>query len=102
MFLQSSVSTSHFFIQLLLCILGRPTAVKLVDKDTLLKEREAKKKVEAERLAEKERKRKELEDAQALKEAQRRIPPQEIFKSETDKYSAFDDKASLSLKVSLD
>lgn len=74
--------------------------MKLVDKDTLLKEREAKKKVEAERLAEKERKRKELEEAQALKEAQRRIPPQEIFKSETDKYSAFDDKASL--KVSLD
>lgn len=74
--------------------------MKLVDKDTLLKEREAKKKVEAERLAEKERKRKELEEAQALKEAQRRIPPQEMFKSETDKYSAFDDKASL--KVLLD
>lgn len=82
-------------LKLFTLTLGRPTAVKLVDKDTLLKEKEAKKKVEAERLAEKERKRKELEEAQALKEAQRRIPPQEMFKSETEKYSAFDDKASL-------
>ncbi|XP_046665768.1 cysteine--tRNA ligase, cytoplasmic isoform X3 [Homalodisca vitripennis] len=71
---------------------GRATAVKLVDKDTLLREREAKKKAEAEKILEKERKRKEMEAAQALREAQKRVPPQEMFKSETEKYSLFDDK----------
>lgn len=66
--------------------------MKLVDRETLLKEREAKKKLEAEKLAEKERKKKEAAAAQALKEAQKKIPPSEMFKSETDKYSKFDDQ----------
>lgn len=70
--------------------------MKLVDKETLLQEREAKKRAEVEKAAEKEKKKKELEAAQALKEAQKRIPPQEMFRSETDKYSAFDEKVTFS------
>lgn len=68
--------------------------MKLVDRETLLKEREAKKKLEAEKLAEKERKKKEAAAAQAQKEAQKKIPPSEMFKTETDKYSKFDDQVN--------
>ncbi|XP_050312975.1 cysteine--tRNA ligase, cytoplasmic isoform X2 [Anthonomus grandis grandis] len=64
------------------------SAVKLVDKETLLKEREAKRRMDEERALEKERKKAE----QALKDAQKRVPPKEMFRSETDKYSLFDDK----------
>lgn len=67
-----------------------------MDRETLLKEREAKKKLEAEKLAEKERKKKEAAAAQAQKEAQKKIPPNEMFKTETDKYSKFDDQVVLS------
>ncbi|XP_017777957.1 PREDICTED: cysteine--tRNA ligase, cytoplasmic [Nicrophorus vespilloides] len=70
---------------------GEPSAVKLVDKETLLKEREAKKKLELEKQAEKEKKKQELAAANAAKEAQKKIPPTEMFKSETDKYSKFDE-----------
>lgn len=71
---------------------GEPSAVKLVDRDTLLKEKEAKKRAELEKSAEKERKKAELAAAQAAKEAQRKIKPNEMFLTETDKYSKFDDK----------
>ncbi|KAJ8984870.1 hypothetical protein NQ317_002709 [Molorchus minor] len=70
---------------------GAPSAVKLVDKESLLKEREAKKKAEQEKAAEKERKKAELAAAQAAKEAQRKIVPSEMFKMELDKYSKFDE-----------
>ncbi|XP_072390660.1 cysteine--tRNA ligase, cytoplasmic [Diabrotica undecimpunctata] len=70
---------------------GEPSAVKLVDKETLLKEREAKKKAEQEKLAEKERKKAELAAAAAAKESQKKIPPTEMFRHETDKYSKFDE-----------
>nr|CAI5849666.1 unnamed protein product [Callosobruchus analis] len=70
---------------------GGPSAVKLVDKETLLKEKEAKKKAEQEKAAEKEKKKAELAAAAAAKEAQKRIPPTEMFRKETDKYSKFDD-----------
>jgi cysteinyl-tRNA synthetase len=71
---------------------GGPSAVKLVDRETLLREREAKKQLEADKAAEKERKRLEVAAAAAAKEAQKKINPLDMFKSETDKYSAFDDK----------
>ncbi|KAH1026375.1 hypothetical protein HUJ05_000049 [Dendroctonus ponderosae] len=67
-------------------------AVKLVDRDTLLKEKEAKKRAEEEKRLEKERRAAELAAAQAAKEAQMKIPPQEMFKSDILKYSKFDDK----------
>ncbi|XP_060523978.1 cysteine--tRNA ligase, cytoplasmic [Cylas formicarius] len=71
---------------------GGGCAVKLVDKESLLKEKEAKKQMELNKALERERKKAELAVAQALKEAQKKIPPSEIFKSEIDKYSKFDDK----------
>lgn len=66
-------------------------AVKLVDRETLLKEKEAKKAAEAERLAEKERKKQAAAEAAAAKDAQRKINPKEMFLAETDKYSQFDE-----------
>ncbi|XP_055904934.1 cysteine--tRNA ligase, cytoplasmic [Eupeodes corollae] len=65
-------------------------ALKLVDKETLLKEREAKKNLEAEKAAEKERKKQAAAAANAAKEAQKKIDPKKMFLGETDKYSAFD------------
>ncbi|KAI3377087.1 hypothetical protein L3Q82_000056 [Scortum barcoo] len=50
---------------------GLPTVVKLVDKETLLKEREEKKKM--------------------AKLAKMKVPPCEMFRKETDKYSKFDE-----------
>ncbi|XP_063464127.1 cysteine--tRNA ligase, cytoplasmic isoform X11 [Pan paniscus] len=50
---------------------GLPTVVKLVDRNTLLKEREEKRR--------------------AAKLAKMKIPPSEMFMSETDKYSKFDE-----------
>lgn len=66
----------------------------MVDRDTLLREREARKKAEQEKLAEKERKKAELAASQAAKEAQKRVPPCQMFKSEIDKYSKFDETVS--------
>ncbi|XP_047120743.1 cysteine--tRNA ligase, cytoplasmic isoform X1 [Schistocerca piceifrons] len=71
---------------------GRASAIKLVDRETLLAEREARRKQEAEKAAEKERKKAEMAAAQAAKDAQRKIPPWDMFKHETDKYSQFDEK----------
>lgn len=73
---------------------GGKFAVKLVDRETLLKERESKKAAEAERLAEKERKKQAAAEAAAAKEAQRKINPKEMFLKETDKYSKFDENVS--------
>lgn len=94
-------------------------ALKLVSRQELLKEKEDKRLAEEAKKAEKERKKAELAAKEAEKEAKRRIPPTEMFKSnsiffifistvlktcinyqflsffapgETDKYSAFDDK----------
>lgn len=65
-----------------------PPTIKLVDRDTLLKEREEKLKKEELKRLEKEKKKQEME----AKIAQEKIPPWELFKKETDKYSQFDDK----------
>uniref|UniRef100_A0A672JQZ2 Cysteine--tRNA ligase, cytoplasmic n=1 Tax=Salarias fasciatus TaxID=181472 RepID=A0A672JQZ2_SALFA len=63
---------------------GLPTVVKLVDKDTLLKEREEKKKVRTEPLHV-------VLSPDNARLAKMRIPPSEMFRSETDKYSSFDE-----------
>uniref|UniRef100_A0A1L8DFF5 Cysteine--tRNA ligase, cytoplasmic n=1 Tax=Nyssomyia neivai TaxID=330878 RepID=A0A1L8DFF5_9DIPT len=65
---------------------GAPTAVKLVDRETLLREREAKRAAEVE----KAKKKAEAAAAAAAKEAQKRINPRQMFLRETDKYSKFD------------
>jgi cysteinyl-tRNA synthetase len=71
---------------------GAPSAVKVVGREVLLKEREAKQLQELEKAKEKERKKAEQAAAQAAKDAQKKIPPSEMFKLEKDKYSQFDDK----------
>lgn len=71
---------------------GSASAVKLMDRESLLREKEAKKKAEAEKVAEKERKKAEQALALVQRDAQRKIKPSEMFLSETDKYSQFDDK----------
>lgn len=64
------------------------TVVKLVSKEELAREKEEKRRIEAE----KQRKKQELLEAQKAKEEQKKIPPTEMFKRETEKYSKFDDK----------
>lgn len=70
---------------------GAACAVKLVDRDTLLKEREAKKLAEFEKAVEKERKKAEQQALLAAKEAMNKIPPGQMFRLEHDKYSKFDE-----------
>ncbi|KAK7098490.1 cysteine--tRNA ligase, cytoplasmic-like [Littorina saxatilis] len=71
---------------------GQPSVIKLVDKDTLLKEREEKFKQEEAKRREKEEKKKAQEAAKAEKDAQKKIPPSQLFTGQTEKYSKFDDK----------
>jgi hypothetical protein len=66
--------------------------VKLVSRESLLHEKEAKKIAEAAKAAEKECKKAEQAAILAQRDAQRKIKPWEMFLSETDKYSKFDDK----------
>lgn len=73
---------------------GATASIKLVDRETLLKERDAKKQAEAQKQALKEKKRQEAAAAAAALEAQRKIKPTEMFFNETDKYSAFDERVS--------
>ena len=71
---------------------GEKTVIKLVDKEELRKEREEKLALEEKKRLEKEAKKAKAaaEAAKALEEA--KIPPEEMFRKETDKYSAWDDQ----------
>ncbi|XP_058461123.1 cysteine--tRNA ligase, cytoplasmic [Malaya genurostris] len=71
---------------------GKPSALKLMDRNTLIKEREIKREEEARKITEKERKKIEAAAAQAAKDAQQRINPVDMFRTEADKYSAFDER----------
>ena len=66
--------------------------IKLVDKKELLLERKRIKEQEEKKRLEKTKKKAEADAKQAALNAIRKIPPFEMFKSETDKYSKFDDK----------
>ncbi|XP_034093153.1 cysteine--tRNA ligase, cytoplasmic [Gymnodraco acuticeps] len=70
---------------------GLPTVVKLVDKETLLKELEEKKQVEEEKKRKKEEAAKKKREQEMAKLAKMKVPPCEMFRSETDKYSKFDE-----------
>ncbi|XP_069544783.1 cysteine--tRNA ligase, cytoplasmic isoform X1 [Brachyistius frenatus] len=70
---------------------GLPTVVKLVDKETLLKEREEKKKMEEEKKKQKEEAARKKQEQEMAKLAKMQIPPCEMFLTETDKYSKFDE-----------
>jgi len=69
--------------------------IKLVDKKELLLERERMKEQEERKRQEKLKKKAEADAKQAALDAVRKIPPSEMFKGETDKYSKFDDKVRL-------
>ena len=60
---------------------NQPAALKFVDREILLKEKEDKRLAEEAKRKEKERKKAELAAKEAEKEAKRRIPPTEMFKS---------------------
>ncbi|KRZ29945.1 Cysteine--tRNA ligase, cytoplasmic [Trichinella pseudospiralis] len=68
------------------------TVVKLVDPETLAREREQKVKLEKERLAEKEKQNAQSAAKKAEKERLQRIPASELFRQQVDKYSAFDER----------
>lgn len=68
------------------------TSIKFVDSETLLKEKEMKLKMEEEKRRIKELKKQQQEAAEAAKNARNKIPPWEMFKLETNKYSKFDEK----------
>ena len=68
------------------------TVIKLVDKEELRREKEEKKAMEEKKRLEKEKKKAEAAAKAAEEEAQRKIPPSELFKMEADKWSKFDDK----------
>ncbi|XP_060897751.1 cysteine--tRNA ligase, cytoplasmic isoform X1 [Labrus mixtus] len=70
---------------------GLPTVVKLVDKETLLKEREEKKKMEEEKKKKKEEAARKKQEQEMAKLAKMKIPPCEMFRKEADKYSQFDE-----------
>ncbi|XP_028430778.1 cysteine--tRNA ligase, cytoplasmic isoform X2 [Perca flavescens] len=70
---------------------GLPTVVKLVDKETLLKEREEKKQMEEEKKRKKEEAARKKQEQEMAKLAKMKVPPCEMFRTETDKYSKFDD-----------
>ncbi|XP_063326337.1 cysteine--tRNA ligase, cytoplasmic isoform X2 [Pelmatolapia mariae] len=70
---------------------GLPTVVKLVDKETLLKEREEKKRMEEEKKMKKLEAAKKKQEQEMAKLAKMKMPASEMFRSETDKYSRFDE-----------
>ncbi|KAG8522564.1 Cysteine--tRNA ligase, cytoplasmic, partial [Galemys pyrenaicus] len=70
---------------------GLPTVVKLVDRDTLLREREEKKRAEEEKRKSKEEAARKKQEQEAARLARMRIPPSEMFLPDTDKYSKFDE-----------
>ncbi|XP_068616701.1 cysteine--tRNA ligase, cytoplasmic [Brachionichthys hirsutus] len=70
---------------------GLPTVMKLVDKETLMKEREEKKKMEEEKKRRKEEAARKKHEQEMAKLAKMKVPPCEMFRKETDKYSKFDE-----------
>jgi len=71
---------------------NEPTVIKLVDKEELKKEREEKLAMEERKRLEKEAKKAEAAAKAAALEAQKKIPPGELFRNETSKYSKWDEK----------
>ncbi|XP_049574010.1 cysteine--tRNA ligase, cytoplasmic-like isoform X2 [Syngnathus scovelli] len=70
---------------------GLPTVVKLVDKEILLKERNEMVKMEEEKQRKKEEAARKKEEQEIAKLAKMKIPPFEMFLTDTDKYSKFDE-----------
>lgn len=70
---------------------GQVPVIKLVDKEILLKEMQEKLSAEEKKRQQKEQAKKVKEAAEAARDAQKRIPPSQLFVNETDKYSKFNE-----------
>ncbi|KAE8605894.1 hypothetical protein XENTR_v10010505 [Xenopus tropicalis] len=70
---------------------GLPTVVKLVDRETLLKEKEEKRKAEEEKQRKKEEAARKKQQQEAAKLEKMKVSPSQMFQLETDKYSQFDE-----------
>ncbi|XP_032895029.1 cysteine--tRNA ligase, cytoplasmic isoform X1 [Amblyraja radiata] len=70
---------------------GLCTVVKLVDRETLLREREEKKKIEEAKIRKKEEATQKKRELEAVKLAKMKIPPSEMFRLEKEKYAKFDE-----------
>lgn len=68
------------------------SVIKLVDRDVLMKEREEKKRKEEQKKAEQLAKVEAQRQKDKEREEQRKINPKDMFKSQADKYSAFDEE----------
>jgi cysteinyl-tRNA synthetase len=68
------------------------TVVKVVGRDTIQKERELERQAQQEKAKAKAEQKRRLEEAKRQREEQAAIPPDQMFRSQTDKYSKFDDK----------
>lgn len=71
---------------------GHAPVIKFVDRETLLKEKQQQLEEQEKKRKLKEEAKKKLELEKAAKEAKAKIPPWELFKHETDKYSQFDEQ----------
>jgi len=71
---------------------GGLPVVKLVDRETLLKEKQQKLEELDKKRKEKEEAKRKQQEEKAAKEAKARIAPGDMFKSETEKYSQFDEQ----------
>lgn len=72
----------------------QPAIIKLADKDCLLREREQRQRIEADKRAAAEVRQRQAEEAAAKKGALLKIKPNDLFRSEADaasKYSKYDD-----------
>uniref|UniRef100_A0A8C4R1K5 Cysteine--tRNA ligase, cytoplasmic n=2 Tax=Eptatretus burgeri TaxID=7764 RepID=A0A8C4R1K5_EPTBU len=70
---------------------GQATVLKLVEREVLLKEREEKKRLEEEKQQKREEAARRQQEQEAAKLAKMKIPPQEMFLSDSDKFSRFDE-----------
>jgi len=71
---------------------GHAPVIKFVDRETLMKEKQQQLEEQEKKRKQKEEAKKKLDAEKAAKEAKARIPPWEMFKHETDKYSKFDEQ----------
>ncbi|KAK8776058.1 hypothetical protein V5799_030600 [Amblyomma americanum] len=75
---------------------GETTSViKVVGRETIMAEREEKRRKEEKKTDEKERRKREMELKQAERDTQRAIDPKKMFLTEIDKYSKFDPETGL-------
>jgi cysteinyl-tRNA synthetase len=68
------------------------TVVKVVGRDAIQRERELERQVQQEKAKAKAEQKRRLEEAKRQREEQAAVPPDQMFRSQTDKYSKFDDK----------